>query len=320
MACVLLPTTEWTPSCETLRGQLDVGDELLVLCDDPADPVARDPPADDAVRVVPVGDPDGCSGKSHALAVGLGEVGDDHDVLVLTDDDVERDAAWLATLTDAAREHGAVSATPVFVGDGWWRLLEPAMATFGSALLCAYGGVWGGGVAFERDRLDLDGYRRDLERTVSDDALLWDRLGEASASDGEGGTGERDASGGVYTSPDLVNRVAVPGDLGSVRERFARFALTYRYWLPRATAALWVLLVAFCLLAVVSPAAAAGVATLAAYRSYRYLGLERRTWLLAFPSAFCLLLALAAAWLRPSFAWGGRRYRWTGRFDVTVEE
>ena len=39
-ATVLLPTTEWRPACEDVAAGLADGDELLVLCDTTADPVA----------------------------------------------------------------------------------------------------------------------------------------------------------------------------------------------------------------------------------------------------------------------------------------
>lgn len=303
MASVLLPTRRWTDSCADLLAQLRPTDELLVLCDRDDDPVVDQVPTETTparVEVVAVGEPRHGSGKAHALAVGLGRASED--LVVLTDDDVDRQADWLERLTRAARAHGAASATPVFVGEGvGWRLVEPMMTTLGSGSICRYGGAWGGGVAFERDRLDEAAFRRDLERTISDDALLWARLD------------------GVHTTPALVNRVRIPRDAGAVRDRVVRFLLTYRYWLPRATAALWLLSVLVVGLAVFAPLPIVlGVTTLA-FGAYRYLGVERRTWLLAFPAALLLPIVLAWAVAVPTFEWGGRRYRWTGRFDVRIE-
>lgn len=301
---MLLPTRRWTTSCDRLVEQLRPGDELLVLCDRPTDAVAVDPPAPapgTRVEVVPVGDPDGCSGKAHALAVGLSRATDD--LVVLTDDDVERGPAWLSTMVRLASDHGAASATPVFLADGsgWWRLFEPAMVTLGSSPICRYGGAWGGGVAFARDRLDEDRFRRDLERTVSDDALLWDCLEE------------------VHTSPAVVNEVRVGGGAREVRDRLVRFVLTYRFWLPRATLALWGLWLVFLVALLVAPVLTAVGVTALALVAYRSLGVRRRTWLLAVPAALVLPVVLADAWLRPRFRWGGRRYAWRGRFDVSVE-
>jgi glycosyltransferase involved in cell wall biosynthesis len=216
MASVLLPTHRWTPSCAALARQLAPGDELLVLCDRPTDPVAAAPPtsSDGTVEVVPVGNPDGCSGKANALAVGLDRASDD--LLVLTDDDVERDGDWLDRIKRLARRHGAASATPAFVSSSpRWQLFEPVMLTLGSALLCRYGGAWDGGVAFERERIDEARFRAGLKRTVSDDALLWSMLET------------------VHTTPTFVSRVRVPGGRKQVRDRIVRFMLTYRYFLPR---------------------------------------------------------------------------------------
>jgi hypothetical protein len=205
------------PSVDALARQLAPDDELLVLCDRPTDPVAAAPPtnaSEGTVEVVPVGNPDGCSRKANALAVGLEHASDE--LLVLTDDDVEHDADWLARLKRLARQHGAASATPAFVSSSpRWQLFEPVMLTLGSALLCRYGGAWGGGVAFERERIDEARFRAGLKRTVSDDALLWSMLET------------------VHTTPTFVSRVRVPGGRKQVRNCIVRFMLTYRYFLPR---------------------------------------------------------------------------------------
>lgn len=304
MASILLPTHRWTRSCAVLVKQLDPGDELLILCDSPTDSVAVDPPpspSNAAVDIIPVGNPERCSGKANALAVGLERATDD--LVVLTDDDVERDTGWLVRLKQLARRHGAASATPAFVSTHLhWQLIEPLSMVLGSMLLCRFGGAWGGGVAFQRDRIDESRFRADLQRTVSDDALLWSMLDT------------------VYTTPSFVSTVHVPGGAKQVCDRAIRFVLTYRYFLPRGMIVLWVLSLALLAVSVVVPFASATGTTMLAAVVYRYLGIERRTWLLAFP-AFCLLpVVLAAAWLRPTFDWGGRQYVWRDRFDVTVSE
>lgn len=304
MASVLLPTHRWTPSCDALARQLDADDELLVLCDRPTDPVALDPPSipqNAAVEVVPVGSPEECSGKANALAVGLERASDD--LIVLTDDDVERDVDWLSQLKRLAHQHGAASATPTFVSPSpRWKCFEPVMMTLGSALLCRYGGAWGGGVAFERDCIDEDRFCGKLRRTVSDDALLWSMLET------------------IHTTPAFVSLVRVPGGKKQVRDRIVRFVLTYRYFLPRAMVALWVFSTLLLAVTVVVPFASAIGTTVLAALAYRYLGVERRTWLFAFPAFLSLPVILAAAWFQPTFDWGGRRYVWRDRFDVTVSE
>lgn len=303
MASVLLPTREWTPSCGTLAAQLAAEDELWILCDRPDDPVARHPPELEtaaAVEVLPAGPPEGSSGKAHALAAGL--EASDGLVVILTDDDVDRDQAWLARLKRLVREHGAVSMTPVFVGSGPVGMLaEPLLATFVSVTIARYGGVWGGGVAFDRCRIDEASFRRDLERTVSDDALLWDALGE------------------VYTDCTLANDVRLPDDPGDVFHCLVRFVLTFCYWLPRATAGVSVLSLVFLVLLALGTPFALAIASGLAARSYRCLGVERRTWLLAAPAALFLPVVVTRAVLNPTFRWGDRRYAWTGRFRVRVE-
>jgi len=302
MASVLLPTHRWTPSCAALADQLGADDELLVLCDAPDDPVARDPPeppTTGTLTVVPTGEPTAGSGKAHALAVGLERAS--QPLVVMTDDDVPRSSDWLARLEDVAEERVAASVTPVFIGDDptWW-LVEPATVLLVSAPFCRYGGAWGGGVAFDRRALDESRLRRDLERTVSDDALLWTALD------------------GVYTTTDLVDAVPVDGERERLRDRLTRWVLTFRFFLPRATLAAWALCCALWAAAIVAPLATTLVTTAVALVVYRYLGVDRWTWLLALPSLLVFPFVLTRAWLDPTFRWGGRRYRWTGRFDVAV--
>lgn len=303
MASILLPTREVTESVRSVVRQLRSEDELLLLCDTQDDPVMDESASLSSkgeIDVVPVGDPERCSGKAHALAVGLERASQDR--IVLTDDDVERDGNWLSQILGLVERHGAVAATPLFVSEGfWWRLFEPMMVTFGTALLCRYGGVWGGGVAFDREELDEARYRRDLERTVSDDALLWDCLDD------------------VYTSPDLVDTVYVPSDPRSVRDRLTRFILSYHHWLPRGTRGLFIASLCYLGLVLLAPFAAAIGVTLGSKRVYDAYDVERRTWLLAFPCFLLLPIVIATTWLHPEFNWGGRHYRWSGRFDVRIE-
>ena len=73
---VLLPTRTWGPVCRGLAAALAPDDELLVLCDAPTDPVAdHDPPA--GVEVLVAGEPEGCSGKANALALGMERASND---------------------------------------------------------------------------------------------------------------------------------------------------------------------------------------------------------------------------------------------------
>lgn len=297
MVSVVLPTVEWTESCGALREQLRDGDELVVVCDRPDDPVVDDAP--DGVELVVAGDPEGCSGKANAVAAALERAGQDR--VVLTDDDVTRDGDWLARLCALADDEGAASAVPFYAGGFWWWFVEPMLAVFASLVVLLSGGVWGGGVTFHRSQLDVDAYARDLRRTVGDDSLLQDRLGETA------------------TSRTLVNVVRVGGDARTVWHRLGRYARTVYLWERGGLAVLAVVGAAVVVGTALYPPVAVAV-TLAVGAVYAYLGVWRATFLLAVPSlALAPLVALMGA-ARRTFEWGGRTYRWDGVFDVTIEE
>lgn len=316
MASVLLPTTEWTPSCEQLLDQLGDGDELLVICDAPTDPVTErfaDGPGGDRfdgyeadrlrddprVELVVAGDPEGCSGKANALAAGL-ERASQHRI-VCTDDDLDRGDDWLATLKRLGDEHGAASAVPVFVSDEFpFVVLEPLFAVFGSGGTLAGDMPWGGGVTFDRRDIDEEAFLRDLRRTVSDDELLVRYLDDLTAS------------------RELIHEVRVDGGWHGTFHRVVRFFRTVYLLEPDGLVVPLVASLLVVALSVVSlPLVVAGVTALT-FAAYRYLGIDRRTWLLAFP-AFVLIPALTALGVvEKEFEWGGRRYRWRSAFDVEV--
>ncbi|WP_224269813.1 glycosyltransferase family 2 protein [Haloprofundus salinisoli] len=298
MASVILPTTTWTDSCESLAAQLGPDDELFVVCDRPTDPVASHD-APDGVRILVAGDPVGCSAKANALAYALERA--DQERLVLTDDDVPRDDEWLNRMKALGEEHGAVSALPVFVGDGYWRAVEPFLVFAVTLAVWVANAPWGGGVTFRRDQLDLDAYVSDLRRTVSDDGLLWEYLGDE-----------------LTTLRSELTLVPVEGDPRTVHDRLVRFVkiVTVPNPVGGVVAFASVSLVAlFCL---VAPIVAAATLTAATYLAYRFFGVDRSTWLLAYPSALLVSLAFCYALVVPTFRWGGRRYRWRSTFDVTV--
>lgn len=302
MASVLLPTTEWTTSCEQMRDQLADGDELVVICDSPDDPVAEIADwADDDTRVelVIAGEPEGCSGKANALAAGLEAASCDR--IVCTDDDVDRGADWLATMKRLGDRYGAASAVPVFVSDEVpFVVLEPLFAVFGSGGLVAEDMPWGGGVTFDRRNVDEEGFLRDLRRTVSDDELLARYLDDLTAT------------------RELVHEIRVDGGWRGTFHRVVRFFRTVYLLEPGGLVVpLAVSLVVLVLTFVSLPVALAGT-TLLTLAAYRYVGIDRQTWLLALP-AFCLIPALTALGVVcDEFEWGGRRYRWRSAFDVAV--
>lgn len=296
MASVILPTTRWTAGAESVVDGLREDDELLVVCDAADDPAATDAP--ERAAVVVAGDPEGCAGKANALAAGMERAS--HDVVVWTDDDVAREPGWLDRLTAHAGELGAATEVPVFVGGGLWSLLEPAFVVMGTSGVYSGIHVWGGGVAFDRTKLDEDALLRDLRRTVGDDSLLSTHVDDPWVDRGH------------------VREVRVDGGPRATYDRVARFAKGAYFFELRSIVALFAVLVGFVVLSVAVPLAGVALGTLAGAVSYAVVGVRRPSVLWSFPSLlvapFVLLVGLAV----PTFRWGGRTYRWRGAFDVEV--
>lgn len=298
---VLLPTPEWGPACETLAASLRSGDELLVLCDSAADPVAdHDPPT--GVEILQAGEPGDCSGKANALAHGMEQASNDR--FVWTDDDFPRDEGWLDRLVAAGEEYGPASAVPCFVGDGWWQPFEPWFgALFAVAVLERVGGTadtaWGGGVTFTREELTVDvaTFAAELRTVLSDDYLLTQRLPS------------------VHPVRSMVTPVAVDGDLQSVLSRLVRFGRIVGLNEGWRTSLVTLPVVGVGLAA---PFAVAPLLTLGFLGVYRRLGLRRPTFLFAYPGMFLLPLVTLLARVRDEFEWGGRRYRFADSGEVTV--
>jgi hypothetical protein len=348
MSSVLLPTRRWTPACEELLAQVGPDDELLFVCDAPDDPIAAHPglraavkrgddadegsddgekgeagndgdedsdgdgnsdgdAGDASARLLVAGEPTGCSGKANAIAHGLERAASDQRRFVWTDADFAHAEGWLARLEALGERHGPVSGVPVFVSEGWaWRLFEPAGAVLGSLAIERADRVWGGCVTFTRGDVNLDALVGDLRRTVSDDGLLWEHLAAEY-----GGPG-------VTTTRELVSEVPVAGTPRAVANRAVRNNRIVYMTDPAGTRRGLLGLVLFAGLSLLAPAVAAGLATLVAAATYRYLGVRRWTWLLAWPAFLLAPLGLAAGILGREFRWGGRRYRWRSKFDVSV--
>ncbi|WP_283402620.1 glycosyltransferase [Halorubrum sp. DM2] len=330
---VLLPTVRWTDACDEVADQLrgpeafdedagiDVdgdagieadrgvtGDELLVICDSPDDPVAdRRGDLPSRVEVVVAGEPEGCSGKANAIATGMETAANDR--ICWTDDDFHHPPTWLATLDADYERRGPTTEIPVFVGrDPLARLFEPAYVIGGTLAVStsgtawgAPGIAWGGAVIFERDDL-RDGTAallRDLRRTVSDDGTLSDHLDVAAV--------------------DRTRQVLAGGSLRGSLERFVRFLTITRYHAPVATAFNVLLGVAMAALCLLAPVAGVTLVTALAGVAYARFGIRRVTFLLAAPGVLVAPPLLAYAFARRTFVWGGRRYRWRSMFDVAVE-
>lgn len=299
MVSVLLPTVEWGLACEQVASQLGADDELLVICDTDADPVAsHDPP--ERVRILVAGEPEGCSGKANALAYGMERATSDR--FLWTDDDFDHGDDWLNRVKALADEHGVVTGVPVFVGDGWWRLVEPFTIGSGSLGLYLGGYVWGGCVTFTRDDVDVDELVSDLRRTVSDDGLLSTRLEEVTAVRA------------------LTEQVRVDGDFEAVRQRMVRFSQVVRFEESTNTPALFAGSVFFALVGLVWPVPVAGLVTLVTAAVYWFFGVRRWTFVLAYPALLIAPVIIGYGLVTPEFEWGGRRYRWHDVYDVTVLE
>lgn len=315
MACILLPTRDWTLACSEVVTQLKGDDELLIICDTSSDAVASHPllaavseTDTPTVRLLIAGEPQGCSGKANAIATGLKNASPDQERFVWTDGDFVHGDDWLDSIkTLGEQADGAVSGVPVFTSDGWaWRMYEPAAAMFGSLGILVQNGAWGGSVTFTRDHLDLDGLVRNLQRTVSDDGLLWRHLAAE-----HGGVG-------VTTTRELTYEVPVEGTLQAALNRLNRNGQILWMTDPNGMRQSVVVFGIAVGLSVVAPLCVGILVTALAWMTYRYLGVRRWTWMLAFPSLFINAVGLVLGFVRTEFWWGGRKYRWKTRFDVDV--
>ncbi|SFR50978.1 glycosyltransferase family 2 protein [Halogeometricum limi] len=296
---VLLPTTRWTDACDEVAAQLGPDDELLVICDAETDPVATRTSLPDGVDVVVAGEPDGCSGKANAIATGMRTAR--HERVVWTDDDFSRPSDWLSTLHADYEQHGPVTEVPFFVGrDALSTLLEPLYALGGTLGVYANRKAWGGAVVFERSDLNEAAFLAELRRTVSDDGLLSEHLD--------------------VTPVRRTRLVPVGGSLRESVERHVRFTqIVYRHE-PRDTAALLALGSILTVLGVAFPLPMFLFATLLTFAVYRAFGVRRWTFLLGYPVMLLQVPLFAYGIARRTFVWGGRRYRWSAKFDVRVVE
>jgi len=296
---VLLPTLSWTDACDEVASQLATADELFVICDHADDPVAERDGLADGVEVVVAGDPDGCSGKANAIDVGMERAS--HERIVWTDDDFHHPEDWLDTLAADYEEHGPVSEVPFFRGrDPLAVLLEPTNV-FGGTLLTWLGDVaWGGGVIFERDDLDVEAFRADLRRTISDDGTLGEHL--------------------PVTTRKRVREVPAGGRLRSTLERYVRFIKTVRFHAPGLSVFNVVSLVATAAAFVFAPVVTTVGFTAMYGAIYAAFGIRRWTFMLALPAMLANIPLMGYALARRTFVWGGRRYRWRRMFDVGILE
>ncbi|OTF01799.1 glycosyltransferase family 2 protein [Halorubrum sp. SD683] len=296
---VLLPTTRWTDACEELAVQLGDGDELLVVHDGADDPVTEREILPEGVHLVAAGEPEGCSGKANAIAAGMEAAR--HDRLVWTDDDFHHPPDWLATMNADYEARGPVSEVPYFVGqDPLSVLLEPLYASAGSLGLYLGNQIWGGAVMFERNDIEEAVFLDELRRTVSDDGLLMEYL--------------------QVTTVGRTHIVPIGGTIREAVERPVRWTQILRWHFPETVAGICLVSLLILAGAILAPLYAAVVLTVLHFGVNEVLGVRRWTAVLAYPSLFVFVPLIFYALVRRTFVWGGRRYRWRGKFDVTVVE
>ncbi len=298
MASVIVPSVRWTPEMDSLLTGLRDGDEFLIVCDSEGDPVMTDSPSE--ATIIAAGDPDGCSGKAHALATGMEHATDEIIVWSDGDDDRTSDADWLERLAAHANADGAATEVPVFVGGGVWPLFEPVFMLSATYDILSGSHVWGGGVAFDRTEIDEVQFLRELRQTVGNDSLLTEYLDTP------------------WVDRDHVREVEESGDIRDTYHRVVRWIKPgYLYYPFRFTAGI-VVFFAIALAALYFPIAGFTLTTLIGMWTYRAAGTRRLSVVLSYPSFVLLPVLLTLGAVAPSFRWGNREYRWHGKFDVTV--
>jgi hypothetical protein len=296
---VLLPTTRWTDACGELAAQLGDSDELVVIHDSEDDPVTGREDLPEGVRLVAAGEPEGCSGKANAIAAGMEAARHDH--LVWTDDDFHHPPDWLATFSADYEDHGPVSEVPYFVGqDPLSLVLEPLYASAGSLGLYLGNQIWGGAVMFDRGDIDEAAFLDELRRTVSDDGLLMEYL--------------------KVTTVGRTRTVPIGGTIHEAVERPVRWTQILRWHFPGTVAGICLVSLLVLAGAVLAPLPEAAVLTVLHLAVNEVLGVRRWTAVLAYPAVFVFVPLILYALTRRTFVWGGRRYRWRGKFDVRVVE
>jgi hypothetical protein len=293
---VLLPTTAWTDACGEVAAQLAPEDELLIVHDTAADPVADRETLPDGVELVRAGEPAGCSGKANAIAAGMRAAS--HDRIVWTDDDFPHPPGWLDQLLADYERQGPTTELPVFVGqDPLAVLLEPVYMLGGTLGTYLGDHAWGGAVVFDRSDLDVEAFLDELTRTISDDGHLGEHLDVSAVR--------------------RTHEVPIGGDTRTTLERHVRFTKIAASYDTAGIAVGSLLLVPLAAGTLLYPLFAALV-TLTTLAVYAAFGVRRPSALLGVPALLCSPVLTVYAFARRTFVWGGRRYRWHDTLDVEI--
>ncbi|WP_293029634.1 glycosyltransferase family 2 protein [Natronococcus sp.] len=296
---VILPTTGWNDACEAVAEQLRPTDELLVVCDERVEPVAARTDDYPNVELVVAGEPEGCSGKANAIAAGMEAA--ETERIVWTDDDFFHPPDWLEGLRVDYERQGPTTEVPVFVGqDPLSVALEPAYAVSGTLGVYVGNVPWAGSLVFDRrDLEDEAAFLDDLRRTVSDDGLLMEYV--------------------EVTPVKRTRRVEMGGSTRETLENQVRFTQILRWHAPASTALQALVTGVLTVGCVLFPLPALALTTLCMAGIYATFGIRRSTFLAAYPVVLAAVPLFVYGLARRSFVWGGRRYRWHDKFDVTVE-
>lgn len=194
-----------------------------------------------------------------------------------------------------------MSEVPYFVGrDPLSVLLEPLYASAGSLPLYLGDQIWGGAVMFDRGDLDEAQFLDELRRTVSDDGLLMEYL--------------------QVTNVGRTRIVPIGGSIHEAVERPVRWTQILRWHFPGAIAGTWLVSLLVLTGTVLAPLRAAVALTVLHLAVNEVLSVRRWTAMLAYPAVFVFVPLILYGLVRRTFVWGGRRYRWRRKFDVTVVE
>lgn len=296
---IILPTVEPVDVIEQLLEQLSEKDELLVVCDSEEDPVAKsDIESDDRVELVVAGEPEGCSGKANAIYHGMKAA--ENNRVVWTDDDFHHPEDWLEKLQRECDEHSAVSELPFFIGKNPLTTInEP---TYALVMLITYlnNQVWGGAIMFDRDQFDEEKFLEELQSTIGDDVLLSEHL--------EAKTLRR------------TRKVEIDETVKEAIERVTRFVKHIRYHEPIQSAVLGIVSIFIVALCLKYPLYSLSTATVGYFGIYQFLGKNRFTFIFAYLSLLLLPLFLLYGFLRRSFVWHGRRYKYNSKLDIEILE
>ena len=177
-------------------------------------------------------------------------------------------------------------------------LLEPLYASADSLGIYLSNRIWSGAVIFERDDIDGAAFLDELRQTVSDDGLLVEYL--------------------QVTTVDRTRIVPIGGTIRETVERQVQWTQILRWHFPGIVVGTVLVLLLVLASAIMAPLPAAVLLTVLHLTVNEVLGVRRWTAVLAYPAVFVFVPLIVYALTRRTFVWGDRRYRWRGKFYVTV--